>query len=658
MRKGKIGSIFIASVLLLALIVSVCAPFGEYIRAATYTPMKISDEMLEVIKKLEGFNPHSYWDYAQYSIGYGSKCPAGKEDYYAADKGGNSITEEYAEELLLGELVGFEQTVNNFIQRNNLTLAQHQYDALISFTYNTGYSWNSTTGSLVTAVINGSTGTDFIYGMMLWSMAGREHILINRRIAEVNIFANGIYPDAPYDKANLPDRYRIAFMDGNGGTVKYDEHGFDALDPIPIKTQFKSLPTGPDENGAMVTYEFDGWYTARVGGTKVEQLDESIATGTTLYAHWKTPAGTPVNPQLTDYGIRIPVTLLKNKVNIRTGPNTYYLSVDKALTGDKLVIEEICYYSSSRIWGRFGDNWICLVNSDGDYTDYKTKLTAILPLMGMITKDNVTVYKSYDSSSTQVATKQKGDMVLVSSLTSDATSMWGKIDEGWVRLTNVTFDGVTNPGKTVQSITVDTLPDKLAYVQKAEEIDVTGGRLLVTYSDNTKQYLAMTRDMVTDFDNTTLGTKTVSVTLEGQSDSFQVEITKAKVEFQMDDGTVISQAEYQYGETVTVPDNPTKANDGKGNYFVFTGWGAEVSTACNGSVTYIAQFEKKQLMGDTNGDGNLSDQDAFYLLRHVYFPERYPVTEPNDYNGDGVLSDQDAFYLLRHVYFPDRYPLK
>lgn len=657
MRKGKESRIFIAVVLFLALIVPMCAPVVEYVRAETYTPMTISADMLAVIKKLEGFNPYAFWDYKQWSIGYGSKCPAGMEVYYTEEKG-NQISEAYAEELLLGELVVFEEYVNNFIQRNNLTLAQHQYDALVSFTYNTGYSWNSTTGNLASAVINGSTGTDFIYGMMLWSMAGSEHILINRRIAEVNIYATGVYPEDPNNKANLPNNYRIAFMDGNGGKVAYDEHGFDALDPKPVKTQFVSAPTGPDETGAMVTYEFDGWYTARVGGTKVEQLDESIQTGTTLYAHWKTPAGTPVNPKLTDYGIRIPVTMLSNKVNIRTGPNTYYLSVGQALTGDKLVIEEIRYYSSSRIWGRFGDNWICLINNGVEYTDYKTQLAAVLPLWGAISGDNAAVYNSYGTNKRQIGTKQKGELVQITELTSDATIMWGKIAEGWVPLTSVTFADVTVPDKTVQSIAIGSLPTKLTYVQKTENIDVSGGSLLVTYTDNSKEYVSMTPGMITGFDNTVLGTNTVTVTLSGQSQSFPVEIVKAKVAFQMDDGTVISQGEYEYGETVTVPDNPAKANDGKGNYFVFTGWGAEVSATCNGSVTYVAQFEKKQLTGDSNGDGTVSDQDAFHLLRHVYFPDRYPVTEPNDYNGDGVLSDQDAFYLLRYVYFPDRYPLK
>mgnify|MGYP003291710760 CR=1 FL=1 len=80
--------------------------------------MHISDAMLEVLKQLEGFSPHAYWDYSQYSIGYGSECPKGKEKYYMSKEDGgegNKITEEYAEELLRQELDYFEDTVNKFM---------------------------------------------------------------------------------------------------------------------------------------------------------------------------------------------------------------------------------------------------------------------------------------------------------------------------------------------------------------------------------------------------------------------------------------------------------------------------------------------------------------------------------------------------------------
>ena len=184
MSRNKFGVKFIAIVLCIAVIMSLGAvATGEEIQDSTTAsegtensqaegtetplqegPMKVSDELLRVLKQLEGFSPYAYWDYKQYSIGYGSKCPEGMETYYQ----NNPISLEYAEELLRGELDYFEEKINDFITRNSLTLSQHQYDALVSFTYNTGANWtNGTTGNFNSAVISGDTGSHFIYGIML-----------------------------------------------------------------------------------------------------------------------------------------------------------------------------------------------------------------------------------------------------------------------------------------------------------------------------------------------------------------------------------------------------------------------------------------------------------------------------------------------------------
>ena len=62
-------------------------------------------------------------------------------------------------------------------------------------------------------------------------------------------------------------------------------------------------------------------------------------------------------------------------------------------------------------------------------------------------------------------------------------------------------------------------------------------------------------------------------------------------------------------------------------------------------------------ISDYTGDGDVTDSDAIYLLRHILFPDSFPISGNADVNGDGELTDADAIYLLRHTLFPDYYPL-
>ena len=65
-----------------------------------------------------------------------------------------------------------------------------------------------------------------------------------------------------------------------------------------------------------------------------------------------------------------------------------------------------------------------------------------------------------------------------------------------------------------------------------------------------------------------------------------------------------------------------------------------------------------KMIGDMNGDYQVTDADAIYLLRYTLFPDSYPIDQDGDFNLDGQVTDADAIYLLRHTLFPENYPLR
>ena len=69
-----------------------------------------------------------------------------------------------------------------------------------------------------------------------------------------------------------------------------------------------------------------------------------------------------------------------------------------------------------------------------------------------------------------------------------------------------------------------TAPDKVEYVEGREELDLSGGKVTVTYDNGSTEEVALTAEMVEGFDNTVVGPQTLTVTYNGFTDTFDVTI--------------------------------------------------------------------------------------------------------------------------------------
>lgn len=94
--------------------------------------MKTSSTGRKFTETYEGLRLKSYKDATgTWTIGYGHTSAAGLPKVVA----GQTITQAEADSILSNDLIGFEKDVANLVK---VPLNQNQYDALISFQYNTG----------------------------------------------------------------------------------------------------------------------------------------------------------------------------------------------------------------------------------------------------------------------------------------------------------------------------------------------------------------------------------------------------------------------------------------------------------------------------------------------------------------------------------------
>lgn len=153
-------------------------------------------------------------------------------------------------------------------------------------------------------------------------------------------------------------------LDANGGTVSM------ASRTATYGSEYPALPA-PTREG----YTFDGWYTQKTGGTKVDE-DTTVTTAAnhTLYAHWHlTPAQAPYNVKLT----------MDPTTGVYGEPIFHRLRYD---SNDKHTKKETWYACDEN-----GDNGIPITDENGKPTYPKTPTAGVHYYYVLVTatrKDN------------------------------------------------------------------------------------------------------------------------------------------------------------------------------------------------------------------------------------------------------------------------------
>lgn len=149
---------------------------------ARHTGNKNATNLTSFVKGFEGWNPNSYADGRQRSIGYGTR----------AKKGEKSISKAEGERRLARELSSHRSRVESLNRKKGYNFTQAQKDALTSFDYNTGRlemltANGSRSKSQIASKILQYNKADMKDGRGLRPLKG----LTRRRNAESKLFTRG-----------------------------------------------------------------------------------------------------------------------------------------------------------------------------------------------------------------------------------------------------------------------------------------------------------------------------------------------------------------------------------------------------------------------------------------------------------------------------------
>ena len=170
--------------------------------------MKTSEFGRKFIERFEGLYLHTYNDgVGVATIGYGHTTSAGGPKV----KWGQTITKEQADKLLADDLVRVENDVNKLVK---VPLTQNQFDALVSFHFNTGGLGRSTLLKKLNAGDYNSVPAE----LSKWNRGGGKVMagLTTRRTEEGKLFNKKATPTSippVVVQKPTPDEPKTSWMD-------------------------------------------------------------------------------------------------------------------------------------------------------------------------------------------------------------------------------------------------------------------------------------------------------------------------------------------------------------------------------------------------------------------------------------------------------------
>lgn len=142
-----------------------------------------------------------------------------------------------------------------------------------------------------------------------------------------------------------------------------------------------------------------------------------------------------------------------------------------------------------------------------------------------------TLKLTYSNDSTATIDMQR-EMISNFSSANAGTKLLNVSLNGFVSIFSVIIranDTIPVPPIVLQSVTISSLPAKLEY-RIGDTLDLDGGMLKLIYSNDSTAIVGMNREMITNFNSSTIGTKLLTVNFEGMITLFYVKVIDTSTE--------------------------------------------------------------------------------------------------------------------------------
>lgn len=272
---------FIAVLLTLTLAVTLCPT------AFAANPTTVSSNLLKFVEEFEAFRAEKYLDQGKYYIGYGmlwdeAKNPSGTITQQEAEKD----LKDYMAKTAIPEVL-------NFLNKNNITVTQNQFDALCSLTYNVGApAWQN--GDVGRYLINGIGNYNNLqvinaFARLCHRASDKAPMvgLVRRRILEAEMFVHGTYT---IPGGRVSPNYKWLLMYPNGGTMTYSD-----IYVYRAGSTYNSLPPVTKSGTTLKGWLIYAEETVPTTSDRYLQATETVSKNYQLMAIWSN-GSTGANP--------------------------------------------------------------------------------------------------------------------------------------------------------------------------------------------------------------------------------------------------------------------------------------------------------------------------------------------------------------------------